>query len=123
MLLECQYICCLIIVSFILRELNKEALSYKHNLMLVRYYSYELFSLCGLINNIFNDILMRILVTFMTTVSSGCWLVFYITENDYSYAIVGLSIFWIFTNNLGICVILFFCCSVRNEVSRTINKV
>lgn len=122
-LLECQYICCLIIVAFLLTKLNKQVLSNERNLKLVQYYSYELFSLCRLVNNSFNHVLLRILVTFMMTVSSACGLLFEIIGNDCSYAMVSVGTFWIFTNNLGIFVVIFVCSSVQTEVSRTINKV
>lgn len=116
MLLETQFIFCLIVVSYILQKLNNVILNDQRNLKLLQYYSYEVFSICELVNRSFNHILMRILVTFMTTTVSASWVVILILEDDCTpFFLIGTSI-WVLSHNIGVSTILFFTCFLRFQV-------
>lgn len=116
---ECQFIFCIAVVSYILRRVNNDISAHERNLSEIEYYSYELFSLSEQINKNFNHIILKILSAFVNSVVCAVWDSIDIRNNTYRLVDVIETCVWILSNQLGIFVILYFCCFLANEVSLT----
>lgn len=122
LLLECQFIFCLLISCSILRVINNEMLNLKSDIGIIPVFNFKMFNLCRLINMNFNHIIVKFFLNVLFLVVWGCWFMVTIVEDNFSTLQMICACVWILVNNLGTVIILFFCSLIDKEVSYVIPK-